>query len=671
MAVYLIMMAVVLILAYPLIEYKPSIGKKLCYVIVTFGIMYTISALRYGMGNDYFSYYIYFRTTREGSFSEAFHMGFEIGFSFVEKLISYFTGDIRVFYAIMAFLILVPIAYIIFKYSDNIWLSTVMFISLTFFYCSLSFIRQALAFAFIFLGYRYFKERNHFMVMLFILLGTLFHSTAVILIPMYLVAVLLKPTKIVISIYAGSVLFVYLFSWKILRLAVKIFPAYQFYLDKNFLTNGFSPIYMIVPGVIMLVALFSHFGDYGKVYPKESALFTNFAIFNFALWFISTKHFVLERFSMYPYIFMIMFIPSIVNFYKERVKIYFAEKRQIKQVLAKNPELDEDDVIKQGLDSYYLKPAYVTAIDDCTVDECFKNKKSALKKAENIPDTENTAESPRISQEEKIPDEVIISKPKKEKKGSVVKNYIKNMFIYKPDNRYKIENYHYLNDKRYKRKNIVLRITSHPVAVFSSLMAVVLVANLWYNYFGLTVGAEGFHGVNPYISLIPAYNNLAVSLENEDKLNYNLKTETDFARYLSRLYTSDKYTAIFCTKGDCGTWINEVIKDHLNLMGLDELSKLEPYYDNYMAIYKQGEVIYQKRGKQTLSETGIKIAPGLYADLKSSRQSAQIILNGTDFSLNNRGINVVVYDNENGKIVDMISIRTYHVLLTIDRERRE
>ena len=245
------------------------------------------------------------------------------------------------------------------------------------------------------------------------------------------------------------------------------------------------------------------------------------------------------------------------------------------------------------------------------------------------------------------------------------------MFIYKPDNRYKIENYHYLNDKRYKRKNIVLRITSHPVAVFSSLMAVVLVANLWYNYFGLTVGAEGFHGVNPYISLIPAYNNLAVSLENEDKLNYNLKTETDFARYLSRLYTSDKYTAIFCTKGDCGTWINEVIKDHLNLMGLDELSKLEPYYDNYMAIYKQGEVIYQKRGKQTLSETGIKIAPGLYADLKSSRQSAQIILNGTDFSLNNRGINVVVYDNENGKIVDMISIRTYHVLLTIDRERRE
>ena len=56
MAVYLILMALVLVLAYPLIEHKPNVVKKLCYVIVTFGAMYLISVFRYGLGNDYYSY---------------------------------------------------------------------------------------------------------------------------------------------------------------------------------------------------------------------------------------------------------------------------------------------------------------------------------------------------------------------------------------------------------------------------------------------------------------------------------------------------------------------------------------------------------------------------------------------------------------------------------------
>ena len=49
-------MALVLVLAYPLIEHKPNVVKKLCYVIVTFGAMYLISVFRYGLGNDYYSY---------------------------------------------------------------------------------------------------------------------------------------------------------------------------------------------------------------------------------------------------------------------------------------------------------------------------------------------------------------------------------------------------------------------------------------------------------------------------------------------------------------------------------------------------------------------------------------------------------------------------------------
>ena len=210
MAVYLILMALVLVLAYPLIEHKPNVVKKLCYVIVTFGAMYLISVFRYGLGNDYYSYIYIFWNIKNAPGLSIFNYGYEPGFTIVTKLISMFTADVNIMYAVYALLILIPTAYAIFRYSENIWMSTMMFISLTFFYCSLSFIRQSIAFAIILCAYRFMKERNHFMVLLFIFLACLFHSTVIVLIPLYLIAAFIKPTKITVPIYAILTALVYL-----------------------------------------------------------------------------------------------------------------------------------------------------------------------------------------------------------------------------------------------------------------------------------------------------------------------------------------------------------------------------------------------------------------------------------------------------------------------------
>ena len=341
MAVYLILMAIVLVLAYPLIERKPSIGKKLCYVIVTFAAMYLISIFRYGLGNDYYSYIYIFRNIQDASGLAIFNLGYEPAFTVITKLISLFTSNINVLYAIYALLILVPTAYAIFRYSENIWMSTMMFISLTFFYCSLSFIRQSIAFAVILCAYKYVKERNHFKVLLFIFIACLFHSTVIVMIPIYLIAAFVKPTKITVPIYGVITALVYFLSWPILRLAVLILPQYKGYLDLNFITQGYKPVYLIVPAIIAALAIAAHFTGYGKAYPKQSSIFTNFAIFNFIIWFIATKHFVIERFSMYIYILMIMFIPSIARYYMNCAKVYLAKKKDPEAVVAFDKTVDE------------------------------------------------------------------------------------------------------------------------------------------------------------------------------------------------------------------------------------------------------------------------------------------------------------------------------------------
>ncbi|MBR4305836.1 MAG: EpsG family protein, partial [Ruminiclostridium sp.] len=330
MAIYLILMAVVLVLGLPFIERKPGVTKKICYVAVVFGTMLFMSVFRYGLGNDYYSYIYIMRGVNDASFLEMFNLGYEPGFVIITKLISLFTLNTDVMYAIYALLIIVPTAYAIFRYSENIWMSTMMFISLTFFYCSLSFIRQSMAFAVILLAYRHFKERNHTGVLFYVFVACLFHSSAVILIPIYFIAVLIKPTKLSVTLYGLIFAVVYFFSWQIIDLAVLILPQYKNYVNLNFIQNGYAPVYLILPTIIMLLALAAHFTGYGKAYPKSSSVFTNFAIYNFFIWLISTKHFVLERFSMYIYIMMIFFVPSIATYYRKKLQIYLHSRKAMK-----------------------------------------------------------------------------------------------------------------------------------------------------------------------------------------------------------------------------------------------------------------------------------------------------------------------------------------------------
>lgn len=668
MAVYLILMGIVLILAYPLIERKPSVRKKLCYVIVTFGAMLLISVLRYGLGNDYYSYVYIFRQISDASWLGMFNTGYEPGFVIIDKLISCISTNVDFMFAIHAILIMSAVAYVVFRHSENIWLSTVMFISLTFFYCSLSFIRQAYAFALILLAYRFFKERNHFMVMLFIFLACLFHSTVIIMIPIYLISVFVKPTKLTIAIYGGVTLLIYLFSWQILDIAVKILPQYKNYLNLNFIQTGFKPVYLIVPTVIMLIALFAHFTGYGKAYPKESSLFTNFAIFNFVIWLMSTKHFVIERFSMYVYIFMIMFIPSIVTYYRKRLHVYWYDKKHARaaadDTLDENTDADaENEMILAQIMSETDEADSVStpalAFDgpkfDCTVDEYYSAKKKSIKSQEQSePEQEEELETDEELQEkEKILSELLEDDEKSEKK------------LHKNDKYVADENYYPEKFKYKKPKNKFLQWVTNPIAAFSTILAITLGFCLWYNYFGLTVSSKGFHGVVPYRSIVPLYTELTLKGEKSSDKNALLNKETNFISYLYRLKESNHYTVIISGRGDCVSGLNDTARASLKMLGLEKLVNEADANDNYIAIISNGEVIYEECSKTQLEySTSIQ---GFKTKIVSGRKISTIQMGKKDFSKNERGLNFVVMDNRHRTIIDKVRFKAYYVMLSATR----
>lgn len=669
MAVYLILMAIVLVLAYPLIERKPSIGKKLCYVIVTFAAMYLISIFRYGLGNDYYSYIYIFRNIQDSSGLAIFNLGYEPAFTVITKLISLFTSNINVLYAIYALLILVPTAYAIFRYSENIWMSTMMFISLTFFYCSLSFIRQSIAFAVILCAYKYVKERNHFKVLLFIFIACLFHSTVIVMIPIYLIAAFVKPTKITVPIYGVITALVYFLSWPILRLAVLILPQYKGYLDLNFITQGYKPVYLIVPAIIAALAIAAHFTGYGKAYPKQSSIFTNFAIFNFIIWFIATKHFVIERFSMYIYILMIMFIPSIARYYMNCAKVYLAKKKDPEAVVVFDKTVDEVLAEKKSADG--VEPAQ-ESISKTTAEEA------------DVPLSEEEAEKQRIlaeimaeDAEENIPEDTDITEEEdsellteemtetdepeenvvytKRKPGSALNWDVAG------DKRYLAENREFKN-----RSNKFLQFISRPVTIFAAFMVVVVASNLWYNYFGLTVSEKGFHGVMPYKSTIPAYSELMLSTEDKDNKNELLRDEENFLNYMYRLKENDNYSVIISARGDTVGGLNDGARSALKELGLVKLAEAESA-NRYVAVIEGGKVTREEISDSADIDTGEFRVLGFKTHVISTQRTSTIQMGKKDFSLNERGMNIVVLDNTTKKIVDKVRFKTYYVMLTATR----
>lgn len=669
MAVYLILMAIVLVLAYPLIERKPSIGKKLCYVIVTFAAMYLISIFRYGLGNDYYSYIYIFRNIQDASGLAIFNLGYEPAFTVITKLISLFTSNINVLYAIYALLILVPTAYAIFRYSENIWMSTMMFISLTFFYCSLSFIRQSIAFAVILCAYKYVKERNHFKVLLFIFIACLFHSTVIVMIPIYLIAAFVKPTKITVPIYGVITALVYFLSWPILRLAVLILPQYKGYLDLNFITQGYKPVYLIVPAIIAALAIAAHFTGYGKAYPKQSSIFTNFAIFNFIIWFIATKHFVIERFSMYIYILMIMFIPSIARYYMNCAKVYLAKKKDPEAVVAFDKTVDE--VLAEKKSANGVEPAR-ESISKTTAEEADVplSREEAEKQRilaeimaedaeENIPeDTDITEEEdPELLTEEMTktdePEENAVYT--KRKPGSALNWDVAG------DERYLAENREFKN-----RSNKFLQFISRPVTILAAFMVVVVASNLWYNYFGLTVSQKGFHGVMPYKSTIPAYTELMLSTEDKDNKNELLRDEENFLNYMYRLKENDNYSVIISARGDTVGGLNDGARSALKELGLVKLAEAESA-DRYVAVIEGGKVTREEISDSNNIDTGEFRVLGFKTHVISTQRTSTIQMGKKNFSLNERGMNIVVLDNTTKKIVDKVRFKTYYVMLTATR----
>lgn len=99
-------------------------------------------------------------------------------FFLFSKIISLFGVSYQVWLAIIAAIFIFSISKLVYKYSNEAYLSFVALISLGYFYFSLTGLRQTLALAMVLLSYNYLRERKLIPFVGLVILGSLFHASA-------------------------------------------------------------------------------------------------------------------------------------------------------------------------------------------------------------------------------------------------------------------------------------------------------------------------------------------------------------------------------------------------------------------------------------------------------------------------------------------------------------
>ena len=188
-------------------------------IYVGCGLIILIGGLRFDIGYDYYMYYLSILNgnTEKYLYTEPI--------SGVILYLGYLTQFPPLSFFIFSTLTYVLVIRTLYKYSDNLGLSLLIYFCL-FFISSFSTIRQALGVAIIFSGYGLMKEKRFIRYFLLCLVGCLAHNSAIVGIIIYVVYNYIKPKYLPVIVVVLSLSVALIFN-----LVNNYLPQYTVYVD--------------------------------------------------------------------------------------------------------------------------------------------------------------------------------------------------------------------------------------------------------------------------------------------------------------------------------------------------------------------------------------------------------------------------------------------------------
>ncbi len=210
--------------------------KRFRYVVVLFGLLTLVAAIRnHTVGIDlilfYGKYYPQFASVPWNKIQTVTMSGdWELGFCALNKLLAMITPNFQMFIFVTSILTVVPYGVFIYKNSEDVVFSTVMYIGFHIFSQTLNIVRQCIAIGIILLGLEALKQKKYIKFSIYVVIASFFHTSAIIAF-VYLIFERLKFKK---------------YTFYLLAIVTVLFAiGYRFLFEKLLLYTGLSSMYGI------------------------------------------------------------------------------------------------------------------------------------------------------------------------------------------------------------------------------------------------------------------------------------------------------------------------------------------------------------------------------------------------------------------------------------------
>lgn len=314
---------------------KNKKARNQVIIWLTFSVFIIIASFRSkDIGNDTANYLNLFKDISISSDLSYFTPRFEIGYVYLNKIVSYFTSHPQIILIVTSLIIMIGFARFIYKYSMIPWLSVYLFFTLGHFGSTLNTIRLNIAIVIILIAYDFLKKRKLLSFIITVFFAFLFHRTAIIFLMAWPLSKLRFNRKNLTILTIGSILVYFIFPVT-MGIVLKIFPVYEYYLDSQYLDGEIrlaSILNMLVGMSIILLGYFTKYhhsnheldleylenNNKERMSSDDGKQMTLLLIVGTLLTFISFNFNLLGRVGDYFLVFSIVYIPNAIMQVKDK-----------------------------------------------------------------------------------------------------------------------------------------------------------------------------------------------------------------------------------------------------------------------------------------------------------------------------------------------------------------
>lgn len=293
---------------------RKKIEVKDAFMII---VLVLFAGLRNGIGTDYNMYKaFYFNPSLQSA--EKVEEGF-ITLINVSNMI--FNDKYYLFFIVCSIISIVPVYSLFKKNSRYPGLSLLLFISLGFYTLTFNMVRQFIAMAIVFCSISFIQKKQFFRYLACIIIAALFHTTALIMIPIYFWSNFNFTKKQIRQIFL-ILLFAGVVFNPIFNFVTSHIPQYSMYANYGGVTPGIGTY--LINFIYIFIILFVIF-NYEKMIKNETEkICLNFGILSVAFIILSLKNILFARLIYYFFIPLLIPFANIFDFfnYQKSQKVF-------------------------------------------------------------------------------------------------------------------------------------------------------------------------------------------------------------------------------------------------------------------------------------------------------------------------------------------------------------